>query len=98
MKAIVKLTQKPYKYENGNIRQFPEAIIYLDETSKFPYQVIIPSYGNGVWERSKKLKTLVKRLNTYIYCITYRKGKYLAEKTIGSNIEWLDDSFKKELI
>lgn len=98
MKAIIKLSQKPYTYEDGNVRQFPEATIYYDETSKFPYQVIIPSYGSGIWERSKNLKTLIKRLNTYIYCISYRKGKYLAEKTIGSIVELLDDSFKKELL
>ena len=98
MKAIVKLTQKPYTYEDGYIKQFPEAIIYYDGTNKFPYQAIIPSYGKGIWEKSKKLKTLVKRLNTYIYYITYKKGKYLTEKAIGSDIEWLDCSFKKELL
>lgn len=99
MKEIIRLSQENYKQENGIIRKFPTVFIYYDESSKFPYiaKTSYDDYIQGYEDKSKNLKTLIKRLNTYIFCIEYRKGKYLAEKTIGSNIEILDDNFKKEV-
>lgn len=100
MKPIIILKQKDSMRENGYIRKFPIVTIYYEENSKFPY---IAKGDNAGWikyhtDKSKNLKTLIKRLNTEVFCISYRKGKYLAEKTIGSNIEIIDNSFKGEII
>lgn len=96
MKPIIKLSQQDYKQESGIIRKFPIVTIYYDETSKFPF---IADTDNNGWikyytDKSKNLKTLIKRLNTEVFCIEYKKGLYLTQKSIGSNIEVLDNSFK----
>ena len=100
MKPIIKLSQKDYKQENGIIRKFPIVTIYYDETSKFPF---VADTDNNGWikyhtDKSKNLKTLIRRTNTEVFCVLYRKGKYTTEKTIGSNIEILDDTFKNEVL
>ena len=91
MKEIMRLTQKDYMQETGILRKFPVVIIYYDENATFPYVAKSNEEGwiRGVTEKSKTLKNLIKRLNTYVFCVEYRKGRYLAEKTIGSNIEYL---------
>lgn len=100
MKPIIRLKQADYKQESGIIRKFPIITIYYDENATFPYVAKCNEEGwiRNVTEKSKTLKNLIKRLNTYVFCVEYRKGRYLAEKTIGSNIEFLDTTFKKELI